>query len=409
MQTIIVKQKEERDALLSEPYIPREKEKELTLLLDSHPIKIITGPRRAGKSMLAINALKGRNFAYLNFDSEDLLQHFDQYTILDVLDLVYPGYEYLLLDEIQNLPTWNDWLGKLYRLGKNLIVTGSNANLLSTEMESKLTGRYVSIEVLPFSFAEYLKIHTDGSMLDTAEEYLSLGGYPEIVNDPNAAKSYLPNLFNSILYKDVVRRYNVRKTTELNNLAKLLVSRYGGETTYYSLAIDLGLSSFVTARKFTEYLESAYLCRLLPRFNYKQTIMQKAPRKTYVIDNGMITANAFDNGENKGHKLENAVFLELVRRGYVPEISLFYYRTKNTDKEIDFVCKKGAFVNELIQVCYDMTLRSTYIREESALETASKELGCDKKTIIVWNNSRDDFPNDKGIRIKRFCDWALEK
>ena len=149
-------QRAERDRIAARPYIDRKTSYRTTEMLESPLIKLITGPRRAGKSVYAMLMLKGRNFAYLNFDDKLLLDRWDDELVERTLDEVYPGYEYLMLDEVQNLPGWDLWVSKLYRNGKNLVITGSNANMLSSEMATVLTGRYLQIEMLPFSLAEVM-------------------------------------------------------------------------------------------------------------------------------------------------------------------------------------------------------------------------------------------------------------
>ena len=157
MKNIVLRQKAERDMLASKDYQQRVEITDSATLLASGLIKLITGPRRAGKSVLALQILQGKNYAYLNFDDNSLLTHFDEDTVMKALSEVYPGYDYLLLDEIQNLDGWDTWVTALYRRGVNLIITGSNANLLSSEMATLLTGRYVESFILPFSMKETLQ------------------------------------------------------------------------------------------------------------------------------------------------------------------------------------------------------------------------------------------------------------
>lgn len=154
MRNIIFNQKVERDELMSRQYQQRHTRYDIDMLLASPLIKLITGPRRVGKSVFSLLMLKDKNFAYLNFDDSQLLDNWNEDLVMAMLDEVYPGYEYLLFDEIQNLPDWDLFVGKLFRRGKNLIITGSNAKMLSSEMATVLTGRYLQIEMLPFSLDE---------------------------------------------------------------------------------------------------------------------------------------------------------------------------------------------------------------------------------------------------------------
>ena len=155
MKTIIMNQRKERDELLSRPYLIRRSSQDSDVLLNSHLIKLITGPRRVGKSTHALLMLRDKNFAYLNFDSQPLLDAWDANLVMRMLDDVYPNYEYLLLDEVQNLDAWDLWVSELFRKGKNLVITGSNAKMLSSEMATVLTGKYLQIEMFPFSMEEF--------------------------------------------------------------------------------------------------------------------------------------------------------------------------------------------------------------------------------------------------------------
>ena len=382
MKDILIDQRKERDELLSRPYLTRRTLQDPHLLLDSKLIKLITGPRRTGKSTQALLMLRGKNFAYLNFDNQALLESWDASQVMRMLDDVYPGYEYILLDEVQNLDAWDLWVSSLYRMGKNLVITGSNAKMLSSEMATVLTGKYLQLEMLPFSLEEFfdwnkLDLHNlkeaqkaEASAL--TDDYLRNGGYPETVVSRSLTRSYLDTLFDAIIWKDVAKRHHVRNTTDLNNLALYLVSNICSQLSANELTANLGLSSVNTTKKFMDYLHEPYLFYYLPRYNNKLNLMKKAPRKVYVVDNGFVAAKAFALSSNLGHLLENQVFIELIRRGYATEKTLFYYRSRN-DKEIDFVMRKGTSVEQLVQVCYDMSNPRTEKRETDSLVE-----GCDK-------------------------------
>lgn len=210
------------------------------------------------------------------------------------------------------------------------------------------------------------------------------GGYPETIQSRNITKSYLSTLFDSILLKDVAKRHKVRNTTDLYNLATYLLSNFCNPISANELATELGLSSVTTTKKFCDYLAEPYLFFYLPRFNNKMKLMKKAPSKVYVVDNGFVQSTAFNLSENLGRLLENQVFVELLRRGYIPGKTLFYYRTRN-DKEIDFVTRKGS---KVIQVCCDMSSEKTRKRELDALVEAAEELHCDN--LLVITNSQEE-------------------
>lgn len=415
LKSTLLQQREERDDLLSRGYIVRLDVSVKAEYLESGLIKLITGPRRSGKSVLALQLLQGQTFAYLNFDDDLLLKDFDENTIVEGLYEVYPGFKFLLLDEIQNLHDWELWVNKLYRRGFNLVVTGSNARLLSREMASSLTGRYIQIAVFPFSFAEYLNFHQfssegipeatpkkKGELMGLISDYLMNGGYPEVVFAPSVGKNYLATLFDSVLLKDIVRRFQIRQTQQLYDLANYLLSNYTNQFSYNQLMNDLNFSSVMTVKKFVGYLSEPYLFFSLSRFSNKIKLQQKAPKKTYIVDNGFIRSRSFELTPNMGRLLENMVFVELLRRGFLPQLDLFYYKTRN-DKEIDFVCRQGHQIKQLIQVCYDVSASKVLKRETDALVESALELNCTELMVITWD--KEDLMQSKGLVIKFVPVW----
>lgn len=414
MNTIIQNQRKERDELSGRPYLMRKSNTDSSLLLANPMIKLITGPRRVGKSTYALLMLQGKNFAYLNFDDNLLLSSWDEELVMRTLDEVYPDYEYLLLDEVQNLKDWDVWVSKLYRRGKNLIITGSNAKMLSSEMATVLTGRYLQVEMLPFSLAETMEwkgIGNNGNDTQHAEatviadDYLRNGGYPETIDMRSITRSYLSTLFDSIIWKDVAKRHNIRNITDLNNLALYLLSNFCNPLSANDIAQELTMSSVTTTRKFMDYLHEPYLFYYLPRFNNKLKLMKKAAIKVYVIDNGFVTSKAFNISENLGRLLENEVFVELLRQGFQTESSLFYYRSRN-DREVDFVTRHGAHIHQLIQVCYDMSSPKTEKREVTSLIECGEELKCDNLIIVTNNDDREINKDGHIIKVIPFAKFA---
>ena len=397
MKTIILNQRKERDELMSRPYLVRRNNQDVDILLNSHLIKLITGPRRVGKSTQALLMLRDKNFAYLNFDNYSLLDAWDADLVMRMLDDVYPGYEYILLDEVQNLDAWDLWVSELYRKGKNLVITGSNARMLSSEMATVLTGKYLQVEMLPFSLEEFfdwnkIDLHsvkpeqrTDSQIL--MDDYLRNGGYPEVVASRQLTRSYLDTLFDSIIWKDVAKRHNVRNVTDLNNLAMYLVSNFCNPVSANELTTELGFSSVNTTKKYMDYLHEPYIFYYLSRYNNKLKLMKKAPRKVYVVDNGFVASKAFSLSDNLGRLLENQVFIELIRRGYDVEKTMFYYRSRN-DKEVDFVLRKGTSIERLVQVCYDMSSPKTEKREVDSIIECAGELKCNNLVIVTNNDKR---------------------
>lgn len=416
MNTIIQNQRKERDELLARHYLMRKSNTDVKTLLDNPMIKLITGPRRVGKSTYALLMLQGKSFAYLNFDDNLLLSAWDEELVMRTLDEVYPNYEFLLLDEVQNLKDWDVWVSKLYRRGKNLVITGSNAKMLSGEMATVLTGRYLQVEMLPFSLTE--TIEWKGANINSisnakqaeavaiSDDYLRNGGYPETIDMRSITRNYLSTLFDSIIWKDVAKRHNIRNITDLNNIALYLLSNFCNPLSANDIAKELSMTSVTTTRKFMDYLHEPYLFYYLPRFNNKLKLMKKAASKVYVIDNGFVAAKAFNLSENLGRLLENEVFVELLRQGYQVETSLFYYRSRN-NREVDFVTRQGTHINQLIQVCYDMTSPKTEKREVSSLIECAGELKCNNLLIITNNEEREIHTDGYNIKVIPFIKYGL--
>lgn len=406
MKTILFNQKKERDELMSRPYLIRRTKLDARLLLGSNLIKLITGPRRVGKSTQALLMLRNTNFAYLNFDSQALLESWNSNLVMRMLDDVYPDYDYILLDEVQNLDGWDLWISELYREGKNLIITGSNAKMLSSEMATALTGKYLQVEMLPFSLEEFfdwngLNLKELGSEQTTEravliDDYLRNGGYPEVVKARQLTRTYLDMLFDSIVWKDVAKRHHVRNVSDLNNLALYFVSNFCNAVSANELTRELGFSSVNTTKKYMDYLHEPFMFYYLYRYNNKLRLMKKASRKVYVVDNGFVAAKAFSLSENLGRLLENQVFIELLRRGYDCEKSIFYYRSRN-DKEVDFVLRDGTRIERLVQVCYDMSSPKTQKRETDSLVECAEELNC-RNLVIVTNAEKRTIEKD-GYKI----------
>ena len=407
MKTIILNQRKERDELMSRPYLTRRSNQDPDLLLNSSLIKLITGPRRVGKSTQALLMLRDKNFAYLNFDNYSLLEAWDANLVMRMLDDVYPDYDYILLDEVQNLEAWDLWVSELYRMGKNLVITGSNARMLSSEMATVLTGKYLQVEMLPFSLEEFfdwnklnlhmLKPEDQTNSFVLTDDYLRNGGYPEVVASRPLTRSYLDTLFDSIIWKDVAKRHNVRNVTDLNNLAMYLVSNFCNPVSANELTTELGFSSVNTTKNYMDYLHEPYLFYYLSRYNNKLKLMQKAPRKVYVVDNGFVASKAISLSDNLGRLLENQVFIELIRRGYDAEKAIFYYRSRN-DKEVDFVLRKGTHIERLVQVCYDMSSPKTEKREVDSIVECAGELKC-HNLVIVTNHEKRTIEKD-GYKIE---------
>lgn len=424
LKSTVLKQKQEKERLLSlSYYIERTKEKEAKKWLDSDLIKVVLGPRRAGKSVFSLMLLRDRQFAYLNFDDESLPgeEKFDLNELMSELRQAYGGTKYILFDEIQNLPKWELFVNRLHREGYNLVLTGSNARLLSKELATALTGRHIPIQILPFDFSENLRAKQYelseeklvlpaemGKLLHILNEYLINGGYPEVVIKNLDPRGYLDVLFDSLLFKDVVKRHKIRFSEQIDGLGSYLINNVAGLYTNRKLANILGFKSDVTLDRYLGYLNEAYLLFSLGRYLAKPVVRLKSPKKVYVVDNGFMTAKAVQHSPNTGKYMENLVFTELLKRGNESNREVFYYKTRN-DREIDFAVKKGTEIVELIQVVYDVNNHDVERREIKALAEASWELNVSNLTVLTWGEEREVKEAGKTIKLKPLWRWLLDK
>lgn len=395
LKDLVIKQRNNKDELLKREYIVRDKAVKAAKWLDSDLIKVVLGPRRAGKSIFSLSLLKDKSFGYFNFDDEGLpdLDTFNYDELMRELALVYPGTKYLLFDEIQNLPKWEPFVNRLQREGYNLTITGSNSNLLSRELATALTGRHIPIEIMPFNYAEFLRAKNNSGMI---EDYLINGGYPEVVVKNLDPKEYLDVLYDSLLFKDIVKRHKVRFGEDLDKLSTYLISNFANLYSSRRLKNILNFKSDKTIGTYVDYLKEAYLLFSLNCFSAKAGERIKSPQKIYAVDSGLIKAKAIQISSDFGKLMENLVATELLKRGFKPNKELFYYQTRNK-REVDFVLKNGSKITELIQVCYDISNPETLKRETKALNEAAEELGAEKLTIINWDK--------KSTRLVPLKEW----
>jgi len=419
IKEIVLRQKFEKEQLLKVNYVEREKTEFAKKWINSNLVKVILGPRRAGKSVFAFMLLRNSQFMYFNFDDEALaaISQVDTDKLMKELHSVYGNVKTILFDEIQNLPNWELFVNRLHRIGYNLIITGSNAKLLSKELATMLTGRHIPIEIMPFNFNEFLraeKYKVDyelmsipqkrGEFLNIINKYLICGGFPEVVVKEFDPKEYLGILFDSVLFKDVVKRYKVRHPAVISDLASCLVNNFSNYYTLRKLQKVLSLRSITTIKKYISYLEEAYLISQLKRFSYKAKERIKSPKKLYVIDNGYINAKAIRYSPDKGRLMENLIFTELVKRGFEANTNLFYYKTRNS-REVDFVIKKDLSIAELMQVSYETANINTLDREIKSLIEASDESKANNLVILTWDKEEEIEKNNKVIRLIPIWKW----
>lgn len=410
MKNIIISQKSERDTLRERGSILRDGLDTARSAIDDGLIKVVIGPRRAGKSVFAMQMLQDREFAYVNFDDERLsgLTDFDE--LLGAMIQVYGDLHTIFFDEIQNVTGWELLVSRLHRRGYSLILTGSNAHLLSRELATHLTGRYREFRLLPFSFGEYLRAKAfaldetialrerQGLLLNHLATYMQCGGFPETVVGTVDARNYLATLFESVLLKDVVRRYNVRYAARLLELGRYLMANHAREYTLTSVGKALGFRSVHTLENYVGYLAEAFLLFSVQRFSWKARVRVQAPRKVYAYDPGLVGAVGFRMGADMGRLLESLVAIELTRR-----VVEFYTYKEPGGKEVDFVIRQGGETICLLQICYDLSEPKTRKREIAGLLKAGEELGCQALIILTWDEEGE--ANHQGRTVKLIPAW----
>lgn len=414
---IVADQKEELKLIDPKDLCSRIEESQFDI--NSPLAQIVIGVRRSGKSTICHKVLKERGipYAYVNFDDERLykLQAEDLNSLLEAIYMVYGDFQYLFLDEIQNIEEWFLFVNRLLRQKMHLVITGSNAKLLSSELSTHLTGRYNQIELYPFSFAEFCRyrkvdikdITTKGVAFKKAafEEYFKKGGFPELYEVKNT-RGYIQGLLDSIIRKDIQQRFKIKYIESLRMLANHLIDNFGQEIIYSDLAERFGFGSSHTVENYVSYLKQAYLLLGIHKFSFKSRERIRN-EKGYMVDTAFITErDDAMNGQNLGWKLENIIYVELLRRNKPLFYDIFYYREQY---EIDFIVCEGNKVRELIQVSVDISSTKTYNRETTALCKASASLKCENLTLITLNEDRIVEIEGHTIKIIPIIDWLLQE
>ena len=418
LKSIIKEQRQELERIeQDERIIERERLKEAKSYLKYPNIVVITGIRRCGKSIFSYLMDKGSKFAYINFDDERLagLKTEDLDKILQSFYELYGDIKYIILDEPQNIKGWELFANRLRRT-KKLIITGSNSQLLSGELATHLTGRYIDIKLMPFSFREFLKFkefkevnayttQEKAKIINLLQEYLSFGGFPEVYK---FGKPILLKIYETILNKDLILRYKINKIKEFKDLAKFLVSNSSEEITYSKLSRFLGIKHVSTVSNWISYFENAFLIFKLERFNFKLKQQFIAPKKVYCVDTGIVDLMGFKFSENKGKILENAVAIELQRRKEKNINIETYYWKDAQQNEVDFVIKEKTKVTQLIQATYINNKQELKENRISSLMKASKDLKCNNLLFITWDFDGEEIINKINIKFIPLWKWLLE-
>ena len=417
LEEILVDQKQlEVDAFNPADYCSRPEEAHINL--SSRLAQVVLGVRRCGKSTLCMNVLKksGLPFGYVNFDDERLakLKSEDLNTLLVALYKVYGRFGILFIDEMQNIPEWFLFANRLLRQKMHLVITGSNAKLLSGELSTHMTGRYMETKLLPFSFLEYCAFHNVSTTLpastpDTAarilafDRYLRNGGFPELLNETDQV-GYVSALVESIVTRDICARHHIRNPQTLRELTDHVLNIVPAKATVSDFSRMFNISSDHTTRSYLSYLEKAYLVGEVRKYSAKSA-ERLVNAKLYPVDVALMDRrpNAFA-GENLGWRLETIVYLEL-RRRYVPNgCDIYYYEDRTS--EADFLVCRGRHVERVVQVCYDISATKVRGRELRGAQNASAATGCQNLTLVTYDDRESAFtPNGTPIEIIPVHEW----
>lgn len=400
--------------LKSEKIVEREFLTNIGEALPSPNALVLKGVRRCGKSIASILFARRGTFGYVNFDDPSFagIQTADLATIIEAIYSLKGDVETVVLDEPQNVSGWELLVSRL-RETKKVIVTGSNASLLSREFSTRLTGRYVGLTVFPFSFREYLQaegirpdLYLTKNVAETKnalQKYMEEGGFPEA---RKFGTRFLVQVYEDIITKDVERRYGIRYRETFREFASYVVSNSAKELTFNKLKNVFGLKSVHTAKNYVSYLEDAYLIFSLERYHPKLKARMMAPRKSYCVDVGIV--RSVGGEDSKGRALENVVAVELERRRsyWLPGTELNYWKNHQQD-EVDFVVRKGRSTLSLIQVSYDPTDEATLKREMRGLLKASKELSCRDLAVITHDYEGSERVEGRVVKFIPIWKWLL--
>ena len=419
IEKVLLEQQDELEALDGEVLIHRPEEDLINL--KSKLAQVVIGVRRSGKSTLCFNALRkaGVHYAYANFDDERLeeLETKDLDNVLQTLYKIYGKFDYLFLDEIQNIDGWPLFVNRLLRQRIHIIITGSNAKLLSTELATHLTGRHHKIELFPFSFkdwcsikdVEYTRLTTKnkGLLSKAYEEYFRQGGFPELISGEENPKEYISTLIDNIISQDIKKRYKIRNIDALKRLAHHILNETPALIVKEKLQNIIGIKSERTLGNYLMYLNQTYLISTISKYSSRSRERARN-EKSYAIDVAFMDKreNAF-SGENLGWRLETIVYLELLRRKAGTENDIYYYQGRSA--EADFVVCDGNKTLAVYQVSYDISNGKTRKREIKGCIAGAKATKCDNIFLITDHESEVIEEDGYSIQVVPIWEWLTRE
>ncbi|MBR1461992.1 MAG: ATP-binding protein [Prevotella sp.] len=390
---------------------------EILVDLNSPQAQVVIGVRRSGKSTLCLQTLSGADvkFAYVDFDDERLagLGTKQLNDVLEVLYKIYGDFNYIFLDEIQNIEGWPLFVNRLLRTKMHVILTGSNAKLLSSDLATHLTGRSSEINLYPFSFTEFCimkgvdnKLRTTKGIADlrkTFDEYVLKGGFPELISIKNN-KKYITNLVDNILKRDIEQRYHIAYPAQFENMAHHLLNISPYVVSTSDLATIFNFKSPHTVRNYISYLKQAYMLIGIKKYSQKSK-MRVTQEKVYAVDVALMDQreNAFA-GENLGWRLETIVMSHLIRKCQCEGWDMYYL--KDRSGECDFVICDRNKVLQCIQVSYDISSEKTYKREVNGLLLANKQTKCENLLLLTDHEFDNIEKEGHHISIRPVYEWS---
>lgn len=417
IEQVVQEQKEELRTYADEEYCTRREESLVDV--DSKRAQVVVGVRRSGKSVLCYHILQQHHdqFAYVNFDDERL-GNFGAEELNDVLEVLYKEYgnfKYLFMDELQNIDGWHLFVNRLLRQRMHVLITGSNAKLLSGELATHLTGRNDQIELFPLSFSEFCeskKVDTRSRTTKAVafrraayDEYLRQGGFPELLTEKNERR-YVTRLVEEIIDKDLIHRFKIKNVRTFKQLANHLMNVAPAILNLTALGKLFEVSN-VTVGSYVDHLKQAYLLVGLQRYSRKSKERVRN-EKIYPVDVALMDGRADAmTGDNLGWRMETQVFLELLRRNRPIGRDLFYFRERN-GIEADFVVCRGDKVQEIYQVSYDISSDKTLKRELRGILAASNATHCDTLYLITDVEQKTITIGGKTIEVIPAYEWLTD-
>ena len=416
LEVVLTDQQQELEAKRKDVLCHRAEEQLIDL--KSTQAQVVIGVRRSGKSTLCFQALEnaGVRYAFVDFDDERLagIEAKQLNDILEILYKVYGDFEYLFLDEIQDVEGWHLFVNRMLRTKMHVIITGSNAKLLSGELATHLSGRAKEIHLYPFSFAEYCTINTIDTVLKTTkaeghrraafDEYMKDGGFPELLNISDK-RTYVNDLVGNILKRDIERRYKISYKEAFEQLTHHLLNVSPTQIVVSNLTEEFHIKSEHTVKNYVSYLRQAFLLIGIKKYSRKSKI-RVSQEKVYPVDVAMMNRreNAFA-GENLGWRLETVVLIHLLRQCKINGWDLYYLSERSG--ECDFLVCNGNNVLQAIQVSYDISVEKTRKREINGLILANKMSGCNNLLLLTDHDYNEIEQNGLPIRIRPVYEWCL--